>query len=83
MTMYTRHVAPPNSTRIVQCVHTSCQLTKVKLPCNKIWPYDILLLYMTQLSSQPTFNHALSVHIIIFIPFKCWVFLNIYILMGM
>ena len=26
---------------------------------------------MTQLPSQPTFNHALSVHIIIFVSFKC------------
>ena len=38
----------------------SCQLTKVKLACNKIWTHDLLLLYMTQLPSQPNFNHALS-----------------------
>ena len=66
------------TTTIVQCAHKSCQLTKVKLACNKIWTRDLLLLYMTQLPSQPTFNHALNLDIITFVSFKCWVFLNIF-----
>ena len=45
----------------------SCQLTKEKLACNKIWTCDLLQLYTTHLPSQPTFNYVSSVHIIIYV----------------
>ena len=94
MTIYTRHVTPqrniytPRDTSVTPLelsnVYTSdksCQLAKIKLACNKIWT-RLFQIYMTQLPSQPTFNHVLSVHIIIFVPFKCLSF-PWYFLIGM
>ena len=51
-------------------------INKSKISLQQDLNRDLLLLYMTLLAYQLSFNHDLSVHIIIFVPFMSFLDLS-------